>query len=276
MRSEVRQFYGFTLEFDQAGYYETAHLRRWFPEIETAMGEGKLIILTGGVGSGKTVTLRRLESNLRRSGQIALAKSLCVEKERVNLRTLMAALFYDLSSNLQVKIPSSVEQRERQLCQLISQQQKPVALLVDDAHDLPLQTLGGLLPLMKKVADSGGILSIVLAGRPQLQQKLRQLIGEEIGAATIDFDLDSIAGEHQQYIEWLLRACTATDTAMEELVSTDAIDLLATRCQTPLQIQYHLELAFEAAHLMRATTVTDLVVSSILSQQSDEEKDWSE
>ena len=48
------------------------------------------------------------------------ARSLTVDKDRVNLGTLIMALFYDLATEKEVKIPSQPEKRERQLLDLIS------------------------------------------------------------------------------------------------------------------------------------------------------------
>ena len=58
---------------------------------------------------------------------------------------------------------------------------KPVALLVDEAHDLHAKTLIGLKRLMEVVADSGGMLSVVLVGHPKLRNDLRRPTLEEIG-----------------------------------------------------------------------------------------------
>jgi type II secretory pathway predicted ATPase ExeA len=49
-----------------------------------AIRSGGLIALAGIVGSGKIVTLRRLQEVLREDGKILVAKSLSVDKERVN------------------------------------------------------------------------------------------------------------------------------------------------------------------------------------------------
>lgn len=270
MLSEVRQFYGLVKEFRRAGYYETEHLRCLFKEIEAAINSGKLIAVTGVVGCGKTVTLRRLQATLRQEGQILVSQSLSLDKSRATLPSLIAALFYDLSSEKQIKIPSSGEKRERELRQLFRKGKKPVALFVDEAHDLHSSTLTGLKRLIELVEDGGGTLSIVLGGHPKLKNDLRRPTMEEIGYRTAVFSLDSLGGCQREYIQWLLEKCLAEGTEISELVVPEAIDLLAQKLRTPLQIEQHLSLAFEEAHRMGEKTVTLAVVESILSKQIDD------
>jgi type II secretory pathway predicted ATPase ExeA len=270
MLTEVREFYGLVKEFRRAGYYETDHLRQLFKEIKAAIHSGKLIALTGVVGSGKTVTLRRLQEALRKEGQIWVSKSLSVDKTRATLPTLIAALFYDLSSDKEVKIPSSGEKRERELRELIRKGKKPVALFVDEAHDLHSSTLTGLKRLIELIEDGGGILSIILGGHPKLKNDLRRPTMEEIGYRTAVFCLDSLGGCQREYIQWLLTSCVAEGTPLSELVVSEALELLAARLRTPLQIEQHLSLAFEEAHHMGEKPVTTAVVESILSKQIDD------
>lgn len=270
MLSEVRQFYGLVKEFRRAGYYETEHLRCLFKEIEAAINSGKLIAVTGVVGCGKTVTLRRLQATLRQEGQILVSQSLSLDKSRATLPSLIASLFYDLSSEKQIKIPSSGEKRERELRELFRKGKKPVALFVDEAHDLHSSTLTGLKRLIELVEDGGGTLSIVLGGHPKLKNDLRRPTMEEIGYRTAVFSLDSLGGCQREYIQWLLEKCVAEGTEISELIVPEAIDLLAQKLRTPLQIEQHLSLAFEEAHRMGEKTVTLAVVESILSKQIDD------
>ncbi|EPL6177917.1 AAA family ATPase, partial [Klebsiella pneumoniae subsp. pneumoniae] len=65
MRVEVMEHYGLAQPIDQAGYYETAHHKQLIKDIRGAIHEGRLIAVCGVVGSGKTVTLRRLQQRLR-------------------------------------------------------------------------------------------------------------------------------------------------------------------------------------------------------------------
>jgi len=87
------QHYGLTLPFNQAGYYETEHHRQLLKNIRGAILEGRLIALYGVIGSGKTVTLRRLQQQLREENKVTVSKSLAVEKHSIKLGTLITALF---------------------------------------------------------------------------------------------------------------------------------------------------------------------------------------
>ncbi len=269
MLTEVRQYYGFTKEWKRAGYYETESLRRLFAEVEAAIGSGKLIAITGVIGCGKTVALRRLQAVLKKEGKINVSQSLSVDKRRATLPSLIAALFYDLSSDKQVKIPSLGEKRERELRELFRKGKKPVALFIDEAHDLHSSTLTGLKRLIEVIEDGGGTLSIVLGGHPKLKNDLRRPTMEEIGYRTAIFALDSLGGAQAEYIRWLLTQCMAPKRELEELIVPEAIEFLAEKLRTPLQIEQHLSLAFEQAHRMGDPSVGVDVVKSILSKQLD-------
>jgi hypothetical protein len=96
---------------------------------------------------------------------------------------------------------------------------------------------------MELVEDGDGRLSVVLAGHPKLRNDLRRPTMEEIGYRTDIFSLDGIAGSQREYIHWLLETCTAGKVEAESILSEEAIDLLATKLRTPLQIQLHLSMA---------------------------------
>ena len=119
MRVEVMQYYGLTQPLSQAGYYETDHHKQLIKDIKGATLEGRLIALCGVVGSGKTVTLRRLQQILKDENRVAVAKSLSVEKHSIKLATLISTLYYDLTQDKQVQIPKQSEKRERELQEIV-------------------------------------------------------------------------------------------------------------------------------------------------------------
>ena len=174
-----------------------------------------------------------------------VARSLSVDKERVTLQTLMTALFYDLSPEEEPWIPSQGERRERELRDLIRKGRKPVALFVDEAHDLHPKTLRGLKRLGEVVRDAGARLAVVLVGHPRLRNDLRRPTMEEIGHRTTIVDFKGIAGQQRPYIDWLLARCLAEGVAAGDVITEEAVELLARRLGTPLQIEQYLTSALE-------------------------------
>lgn len=85
--------------------------------------------------------------------KIIVARSLSVDKHSVRLATLINALFYDLVQDKQVQIPKQGERRERELQELVKKGKRPVALFVDEAHNLNGNTVTGLKRLMEVVVD---------------------------------------------------------------------------------------------------------------------------
>ena len=227
--------------------------------------------LTGVIDSGKTTTLRRLFSVLMKENKILVSKSISIEKNRSTMTTLISALFYDLSTDdKEVKIPASGEKRERDLRDLIKRRKKPVVLFVDEAHDLHYRTLKGLKRLIEMVEDSGGILSVLLAGHPKLKNDLRRPTMEEIGSRSSILTLEGMVGSQREYITWLIDACGSEGTELSDVLTVEAVDLLSERLRTPLQIQQHLILAMEAAYQAGEKPVTGAIVESVLSKQIDE------
>lgn len=128
----------------------------------------------------------------------------------------------------------------------------------------------GLKRLMEVVADGGGMLSVVLVGHPKLRNDLRRPTMEEIGYRSVVFEFDGMAGNQLAYIRWLLARCASEGIDIDELIETVAVELLAKRLKTPLQIEQHLTLAFEEEYRIGDRPVTAQVVESILSRQLDD------
>ena len=118
------------------GFFETEHHAQVIRDLRAAIAGGRLIALTAVIGSGKTMLSRRLRDELEREGRVIVSRSLSIDKAKITVPLLVAALFYDLSPEKAVTIPSQSERRERDLQELFRKAKKPVVLFVDDAHDL--------------------------------------------------------------------------------------------------------------------------------------------
>jgi type II secretory pathway predicted ATPase ExeA len=257
-------YFGFERELDHLGFFETdehSHLDR---ELQRIIPEGRLLGLCGVVGSGKTRALGRASKQLKKGTDVIVSRALAVDKERVNVKTLMAALFYDLSPEKGGKMPSQLEKLERKVLGFISQGRKPVVLFIDDAHGLPHQTLVRLEELIELVGQDGGLLSVVLAGHPQLEVDLRRPSLEASGASARILTWEGIRVRQREFIEWVLQEATPQGTQPSDLLAEDALALLAERLSTPLQVEKYLSLIFEAAYRVRQKPVSADTVKNIL------------
>ena len=270
MLTEVMEFYGLKRDFHGAGYFETEHHRQITKDIKAAIYIGRLIAVTGIVGSGKTVMRLRLQADIKREGRAIVAESLSVDKEKSTLHSLISALFYDLSNEKDLKIPTQGERRERDLQQLVRKGRKPVVLFVDEAHDLHAKTLTGLKRLREVIEADSGTLSIVLFGHPKLMNDLRRPTMEEIGNRSAKFAFDGITENRREYADWLLKTCAADGVKPDDMIEPAAVELLAKKLRTPLQIDQHLTRAFEESFKSGEKPVTSHAVEAVLSPQLDD------
>ena len=192
-----------------------------------------------------------------------MAESLVFDVPRVTLSTLKLALYYDLATDKDGDLPGKPEKSERALMKVMRRCQKPIALFIDDGHDLHAQTLRSLKQFIEKTRRRGGRLTLVLAGHPRLKNELRRPAREETGARTTVLELEGIQGQQRRYITWLLEQCAPSIDPMD-IVTPEALDLLAERLLTPLQIQHYLTRVLEQAYRFGEKPVTPAIVHRTL------------
>jgi type II secretory pathway predicted ATPase ExeA len=264
MFSEVMEFFGLEKELDHLGFFETASQKHLAKELTISIAQGRLIAISGVVGSGKTTFLQKLMADLTKRKEVVVSRSLTVESDKVHLVTLITALFYDLSPDKVEKIPSSSEKRERLLLELIKKARSTVALFVDDAHGLHNTTLVRLKRLVELVRNNGERLSVILAGHPKLKNDLRRPTLEEIGGRTLLFDLEGIRGHQEEYLKWLLNQATFEKVQPTDILSSETISYLSQRLSTPLQIEQYLTLAMNEAYQVGLKPITTEFMETVL------------
>jgi|SRR5215831_13805927 len=87
---------------------------------------------------------------------------------------------------------------------------------------------------------------------------------EEIGSRFAVFPFDGMAGHQADYIAWLLERWRADNVEPAMIIEPAAVDFLAPRLSTPLQIEQYLTRAFE-----KAFEVTANLAETVLSRQID-------
>ncbi|MMZ51663.1 hypothetical protein D3C81_359320 [compost metagenome] len=199
-----------------------------------------------------------------------VARSLSLDKTKLTASLLDAALFYDLSTEKTVKIPGDSEKRARELQALFRKAKKPVALFIDDAHDLHPKTLTSLKRLFELATDGKGKISIVLIGHPKLKNDLRCPSMEEVGDRTTVFEFGGLRDKQRDYIDWVLRESLGEGSDISDVITDEAATVLAVRLKTPLQIGRHLVRAFETGFDMGVKPIDAGIVEAVLSRRTDD------
>lgn len=258
-------YFGLVKDLDKVEYFDNDEFSRILKNLKVAVNSGGLIALTGIVGSGKTTLVRKFKNSLMKEGKAIVAKSLATDKRRVSINTLYVALFSDLPTEKGFKIPTQPEKRERKLQEIIQKIKKPVVLIIDEAHDLHWRTLISLKELLETVEDADGVLSVVVVGHPKLGNELKRPAMEEIGARSKLFYIEGFGENKIKFINWIFSKCSKPNTKVSDIITKEAIALLADRLITPLQIIHYLTQSLDKGFKINTKPVNEEVIESVLS-----------
>ena len=130
-------------------------------------GEG-IIKVVGEVGSGKTMLSRMLTKRIPGNVTLVFLLNPSIKAEEV-----LYAIAYDLglqidSSESSIKVLHSLQEKLFELYQ----QGKKVVLVIDEAQQMPLDTLEEIRLLSNLETETEKLLQIILFGQPELDQHL--------------------------------------------------------------------------------------------------------
>ncbi|MBU0485838.1 MAG: AAA family ATPase [Proteobacteria bacterium] len=141
-------------------------------------GDG-FIIVTGEVGTGKTILLRMLMSDIGRQFETALLVS-----PQLTPKQLVMAILYDIGLEDKADNRQSLDQLIRLLNDYLAKLAatgKRLLIIVDEAQNLPDESIEQLRLLSNFESDKHKWLQIILVGQPELKKNisrphLRQLL----------------------------------------------------------------------------------------------------
>jgi type II secretory pathway predicted ATPase ExeA len=163
-----------------------------------------LLVVTGEVGTGKTILLRKLMRHLE-----ATTRFVFVSTSHVTSDGLIELIVEDLGLPTQGKTRFEIEQALKDYLLQQNREAKTVALLIDEAQKVTDGALESLCDLSNLETEQEKLLQIVLVGQPELIVKLRkpalQRIKQRI-AIHYQTRALSLASEVEHYIRHRLRA----------------------------------------------------------------------
>ena len=163
-----------------------------------------LLLVTGEVGTGKTILLRKLMRHLHASTRFVF-----VSTSHLTSEGLKDFIVEDLGLRAQGKTAFEIAQALKDYLLQQSRAAKTVALLIDEAQKLSDGALESLCDLSNLETDQDKLLQIVLVGQPELINKLRQPALQRIKqriAIHHQTRALSLASDMERYIRHRLRA----------------------------------------------------------------------
>jgi general secretion pathway protein A len=178
------------------------------------------IVITGEIGTGKTTLMRYLLRSLDKNLPIALLTQTCLQPEDL-LRTLCQEF------SLPHENKGKAEMIEVFGAFLVEQyrQKQYVILILDEAQNLPLETLEEIRMLSNLDADSECLLQIILVGQPPLRTKLqRRELRQLYQRVEVSYHLEPLdRQELKDYIRYRLATAGRADTELFDDTAMEAI-----------------------------------------------------
>lgn len=226
-------------------------------------GEG-FMVLTGEVGTGKTLLLRRLLTSLPERYETALIIS-----PDLTPRELVPAIIRDLGMDPVVDplAGTGMDQLLRQLNDLLAElaaRGRRLVVSIDEAQNLPQASLEQLRLLSNFESDTSKFIQIILVGQPELRDRLQRPELRQLRQriAVIEQLRPLIDDEIVSYLDVRLRKAGATELA----ISRSALTLLQAYSNG---IPRLINKAFSRALLIAFSRQVKIISRTILSEALD-------
>lgn len=223
------------------------------------------VVVTGEVGTGKTLLLRCLLRLLRNSKDISYAY---LFNSRLTPMDFLQYIVADFGLPASGKSKADLLLDLSRFLVMRGRRQMTTVLIVDEAHDLPVDTLEELRLLSNLETTEDKLLQIVLVGQPELDKKLdsfelRQLkqrvaLRTQLGALT--------AKQTQEYIDQRMQNAGA-DPANGSPFSPQAVEAIYSYSHgLPRLINILCENALLSAYAKETRTITARIIEDVASE----------
>ena len=129
-----------------------------------------VIAISGEAGLGKTTILQVMQERIQQQG----VQTIVLPSPNCSFRQVFTLLCHECGLTTNATHPTAIHSLLQQALQQGRQNGWQVVLIIDDAHQMPVETLASVLWLSDGQTPQGeSVLPTILAGLPQLQQTLQ-------------------------------------------------------------------------------------------------------
>lgn len=257
------QYFGFRkppfkITPDSGFFYTNAVFLNAHSSLLDAIDEQRgLNLLIGEPGTGKTTLLKRLAEDLDETVRFIYLQNSNLEPEDLIGRLLDKLSIVKAG---EAREPFEIEvSRLRDHLKSLTEQQQSCVLFIDDAQNLPFDTLN-TLPLLLHGENSENLLQIVLSGAPELPTKLTDpSLSAVLALVAVRARLDRLpAGEIAAFIDHQIRVA---GSMRSDIFSESAIrEIAQTTSGRPSDINQVCDKALEIAYRQKTQVVTREII----------------
>jgi len=238
-----------------------------YTHLEYAVYENKgFVVISGEVGCGKTTLINYLLRKIPADLNVGLISHTDVDPELFfKLICRKFNLDYDgLDKGEMIVLFQDFLLRSRQ-------KQIRVALIIDEAQNLPDRTLEEIRMLSNLEAEEEHLVQIILVGQPELRQKLRRPhLRQFLQRVTVHYHLEGLRDQNElkEYIRHRLHV--AGCPAYASLFTDQAIAAVWTESQgIPRLINYICDMALVHGYADGLMTITDETVNAVIETRTE-------
>lgn len=253
---------------DEHRYIEAAML--------DAARHGGFLAVIGEVGSGKSVMRRKVVEQLKRDGDTLVIYPQMIDKTRLTAASLCDAIIQDISNE---KCRIKLEDKTRQVQRLLMDRAKSGyrhVLIVEEAHDLKVQTLKYLKRFYELEDGYRKLLGIILIGQTELKHLFDERQNVDMREVIRRVQVAEIKGLNGNLEAYLSVKFKRVGKVVEDIFAADAFDALSQRLTSagrdgkakishayPLLVNNYVARAMNLAHEMGEPRISADVVMAL-------------
>ena len=192
-----------------------------YMHLQYALNENKgFVVITGEIGSGKTTLINFLLKNIRQDIHVGL-----INHASVGPTEFIGMVCQELELDTEGMGKGEMVHAVYQFLLRQFRQRKRVALIVDEAQNLPLETIEEIRMLSNLDTEKYHLLQMILVGQPELRAKLqRDELKQFAQRVTVHSHLRALDREEVgQYIQHRLKVAAAKNVGIFDKDAIDAI-----------------------------------------------------
>ena len=196
--------------------------------LDAARHAGFLAVI-GEVGSGKSIMRRKVIGQLQKDGDMLVIYPQVIDKTRVTAGSICDAMVYDLSTETPKR---SLEAKTRQVHRLLLDRAKSgyrSVLIIEEAHDLLIQTLKFLKRFSELEDGYKKLTGIILVGQTELKDTLDESKNVDMREVIRRIQVAEIKGLNGDLRKYLEVKFKRVGRDVSEIFDDDAFAVLSKR-----------------------------------------------